>query len=290
MCINDKYAIYCTVLIASIRRFDDPVFHIFHDGLSQKSIDMISSKAGNVKFYLISEDLFSGIGTNSKWPSIVYYRLFAAELLPENLERVLYLDCDIYVRGSLKELYTIELGDKYLAAAEDVLHACFGMLNALSIDPINSYFNSGVMLIDLNKWRKFSVIDKAVSYSATYRESIIHPDQDCLNYIFQGRWKPINKKWNFLKNFQNSYSSVEHLMADYQCEGSTYPVVIHFSGVKPWKAGNHSIFKYQYHRLAEEIGYGFILEKVSLKSFLIFYGLKVVSLIGRFKLRTNYYL
>lgn len=88
-----------------------------------------------------------GAPTTSRYPQEIYYRIFAAKYLPQNLDRVLYLDPDLIVNGSLAELYDLPMDDYYFAAASHV-GPVLQKVNELRLDmdEDSPYINSGVML------------------------------------------------------------------------------------------------------------------------------------------------
>ena len=93
------------------------------------------------------------------WPLTCLQRLFLCDYLPKELNKILYLDCDIIARNSLKELYEIEFDkEEYCAAVPDcVSDIC---RNNIGIDNRSNYYNSGVVLINLELWRKENVAEK----------------------------------------------------------------------------------------------------------------------------------
>jgi len=117
------------------------------------------------------------------WCGIVYARLFLPKFFPE-LDRVLYLDSDTMIVGSLHELYSIDLGDKL-----------FGM----NMGIVPEYgFNSGVMLMDLRKMREdVDLYPKLDGFMRTFSASFFLPDQTTINRFFADRILPIDRKYNF---------------------------------------------------------------------------------------------
>ena len=185
-----------------------------------------------LEFIQLNESWFDGLVLNHHFKKSNYYRLFAADLIGS--KTCLYLDADIVVTGSISELISIELNDSYLAAVENpgfMRHEELGMRSQ------SSYFNSGVMLLNLEKWRKCN-LKKSVIALVKKKPSAIHfVDQCGLNGIVDGNWIKLDLKYNFqtcmLREF--NYSMIY--------SGDT-PVIIHYTGSsKPWHINNSHPYK-----------------------------------------------
>ncbi len=203
-------------------------FHILTDGLSEKAMENIKTvqKLGNgdVEFININSELFKGvvIPPNTQWTIATCFRLILAEVLPK-LERVIYLDCDISVLTSLWDLYNTDLGENFCAAVEDILTK--KIAKRLGLD---RYYNSGVLLINLEKWRSDKIADKLLEYAVNNTDKIVYLDQDVLNVVLQGKIKTIDDKWNC--QFAGPNNILSNRFNCIEKKG-----IIHFIGrCKPW--------------------------------------------------------
>ena len=165
-----------------------------------------------------------------------YFRFKLPELLPK-LDKVLYLDCDVIVRTSLKELFAVSLKDKAVAMVEDVESKRESERLA-----IKKYFNAGVMLINLDYWRKNNVSILLFEYAKNNKKKILWQDQDVINAVLEGKIKSISLKWNyqyFLYDKINEQDLVE-------CS------ILHLAGrFKPWLIPfEHFIYECYYYFLA----------------------------------------
>ena len=172
-----------------------------------------------------------------KHASIVnYYRLLAPQLLPGNVNKVLYLDSDIVVRHSLTELWNTDLTDYALAAVEDGVPSLAGDLEL----PVGSkYFNSGVMLIDLAYWRKNKVDELAIAFIRNNPTKVQYWDQDALNAILAHRWIELPDRWNQQTDFQARCRVCD-------------PAIVHFCGgdeYRPWHWRCQHPLRHEYHQL-----------------------------------------
>jgi len=166
--------------------------------------------------YLVPDDsLFEGLPTGI-WPVAAYYRMIVARLLPKDVRKIIYLDCDILILGDLKELYNINLGGKMLGAVRDPIEGERSCVR-LGISIGAGYFNSGVLLIDIVEWRKADVEPRLFVVLRKWREKLFFPDNDALNIAFRESWLCIPERFNAFP-----FSHVSN------------PLIVHFASAKPW--------------------------------------------------------
>lgn len=173
-----------------------------------------------------------------------YARLLLPEVLPEGWNRVLFLDTDLLVLGSLSELWETSLGEFSFAATQDpytpVISAEHGVpgWRELGLDPGAPYFNAGVLLIDLYRWRRNRISERAFDYIRDHRDEIQLADQEALNAVANGRFLALEPVWNVMNYWYWPGGDVrvqEHVVDQAR--------VRHFNGDnKPWVS-------WQYHEL-----------------------------------------
>lgn len=184
-----------------------------------------------------------------RWPGAagggvtLYYRLYLAEALPDDVERILFLDVDLHVEGDLVELWRSPFDGHIVQAVPDA-YADKAHLPRLSridfprgprFDASTPYFNAGVLLIDLARWRRENIGAQAAGFLWAYGERLSGRDQDALNLALFGRWKPLSAKWNFheipgaLRSWRAGADTPETLR-----EAILRPSIVHFIGCKPW--------------------------------------------------------
>lgn len=163
--------------------------------------------------------------------SATYYRFFIDRLLPLNIEKVLYLDSDIIVNGPLDKLFDYDLQHGIVAAVPEAdSHADLVRLN-LPSEP--GYFNAGVLLIDLQAWRRERITDQLLDICSNRPDNLTWPSQDPLNLILRDIWRPLPP----IYNYNHGYSALVPARRAYQ-----KPLIIHFSGTpKPWTAAGLSL-------------------------------------------------
>ena len=196
---DNKYAPHLTVMLLSLfeQHFADEIrVHVIVNEAFTERAPMQGALGGSsvhVTFASIESRLPPGLKV---WESVtvaVYYRLLLAELLPLKLDRVIYLDCDLVVRASLRQLWSLPLGGHVLGAVPDPGFLGRAKLGMSHTEP---YFNSGVMLIDLQHWRRHGIGEAAIEFAAQHPERLSFGDQCTLNWTVRGRWLAIDQKWN----------------------------------------------------------------------------------------------
>lgn len=176
--------------------------------------------------------------TTDRYPTEMYYRIFAAKFLPDDVDKVLYLDPDIIVKGNLHLLYDKPLENKFYAAAVHV-GKFIGFMNSVRIgkDKDEPYINSGVMLMNLAELRKRQNEDDVFQYINVYNKRLFLPDQDILSSLYAGDFIMIDPdyfnltEWEFA--FRHDSKAFKNM--DWVNENT---VIIHYCGRnKPWKKG-----------------------------------------------------
>lgn len=141
-----------------------------------------------------------------RYPQEMYYRLLAARFLPEELKRVLYLDPDTLVINSLLPLWELELdGHLFAAAAHTGKTEIANNVNRFRLGTEGDYYNSGVLLMDLERCRNEIHTEELFDYVSNHGDELILPDQDILNALYGGRVLAVDDFiWNYdARNFSN---------------------------------------------------------------------------------------
>lgn len=219
-------------------------FHIYlaGDGLTLEdwaSLKTLCARFG-VQLYpvKIDEQWFDSAPTVRYYSRAMYYRLLAAQMLPEDIDRILYLDPDMLVIGPLRALYDTDLGD-------DLYGACIhkGLVNLstpvnrirLSTYGTEGYFNSGMLLMNLQRIRREVAPAAIFNYVKKNHQLLVLPDQDVLNGLYGERILPLDE---CLYNYDARKFS-EYLLASQGGHDVSWvmahTVILHFCGKKkPW--------------------------------------------------------
>ena len=164
-----------------------------------------------------------------------YYRLMLSEILPESVHKVLYMDGDLIVRGSLLPVWDTDLTGYAVAAAPDGLGGDIEFFNRLRYPFEKGYFNAGVLLVNLDYWREHAVINEFYDFIKNRAEDIVFCDQDVMNYVFQDRKTSFPIKYNFNSGFLFKPPKFDYWKNEKEFkEALQNPVVVHFAGDKPW--------------------------------------------------------
>ena len=245
-CINvclasdDNYSKYAGVVIASIlanaNSTDKLNFYILDGGISkenrQRILELKSIKDCEINFITIYEGLFEEykkVKTHEYITLVTYYRLKLASILT-NISKVIYLDCDVVVESSLKDLYNKELGDYPLAGVLDI------SLKSVKKNP--TYVNVGMLLMNLESIRKQNIETKFVQWTNEHFEKIKTGDQEIINEVCRGNILIIEDEWNVQSsNFTNRSSYTNN------------PKIIHFTSKrKPWHYASFSFHRDLYFK------------------------------------------
>lgn len=241
--LDRNYISYFNVMLYSMLYSNpDEYFHIYliHcaiDPSNMMATNELLRDRGQLHLIRIQENL-DDAPTTDRYPQEIYYRIFAAKYLPETLDRILYLDPDIIVNKSVRELYDMPMGTAFFAAASHIgnlLH--FFNEIRLDIDEKMPYINSGVMLINLRQLRMEQNYKAVFDYINTHKGKLFLPDQDIISGLYGTRIIPLDSY---------RYNMTERLFAFHKQSGDkmdldyvrNHTVIIHYCGRnKPWKAG-----------------------------------------------------
>lgn len=176
-----------------------------------------------------------------------YFRLLVGELLPAGITKAIYLDADIVVTGDLGRLWELELNGHLALAVPDAYFQLYHRARlgdfAFHDDDhpstFDCYFNAGVLVIDVEAWRKEAVGPRALTVADHHKEALTFHDQDALNYVLRGRWGALGPTWNLHELFDGlMYWDRRQYRRDEVAEALHNPRIIHFIGpTKPWMRG-----------------------------------------------------
>lgn len=207
----------------------------------------------DIHWMYVDDNLIGDVVLSKRITKTAYYKILLPDLLPLNIKKVIYLDSDLIVNSDLYGLWDLSM-DGYHALAIPEVQADVRYLSSpkaiklyrqLGLTPDAKYFNSGVLLIDLDKWRRDEISKKTIEYSRRNLGYINWWDQDALNVTLYGKWKEIDSRWNQLSQVHD-FSSWEESPFDKK----TYevlikqPFIVHFNTHrKPWLWGCKHPFK-----------------------------------------------
>ncbi|HLS09345.1 glycosyltransferase family 8 protein [Lentibacillus sp.] len=239
----------------------DEMFTIYlmHSSLKQTELDdlsrFIQEHGSMLRPIYVADDYFLDAPAQSYYTKEMYYRLLAFKFLPESLDRILYLDPDILVINPVRELYETDLkGYLYAAAYHDKISV--KEVNKIRLTPYNidAYYNSGVLLMNLEEQRQHIDEQTIYQFVEKNRARLIMPDQDVLNALYSKKIKSLDE---MLYNYDTRFYSHYKIKSNGICDMDYiihHTVILHFCGrKKPWKkrySGKfHALYKH-YEKLA----------------------------------------
>ena len=279
--INEAYAPYAYVMLNSLfgKNPEAEVFvYLLQYDLSDVSRERIEAFAegqGNHVIFLTIDikRLSERLPRTVTWPVEVYFRLFLPDLLPEEVDRILYLDSDIIVNRSLRDFYESDFTGKLLLGCRDLAlinlttEQCLGKRTE-RFRPLfeeRRYINSGVILFHMAELRKKYSFQDYMNLAEELEYRIFSPDQDLINLLHREEIALVDEwRYNFLAwiGANNGY--------DYD-RTSREVAIIHYAGQGPWRGGNHvhySLERFWWDRAIEtpyagELLKQFVLDEVS---------------------------
>ena len=206
----------------------------------EKILDFFSKKYNkNIELLMIDSTSLDSYSLTHQLTKATYFRLYFANLLPKEIDKVLFLDSDIIVRKNIDDLLSLDFKIKNDCKGEYYVYAVDHKFTKKEITRLRElnfvgehYFNAGVLLINLKKWREDNVTSSFISTLEKYNNKILWADQDILNLVIDNQWGKISYNYNAFGldgEMDNNYK------------------IIHYIGMsKPWQLRNKHPYKYLY--------------------------------------------
>ncbi|WP_282005387.1 glycosyltransferase family 8 protein [Propioniciclava sinopodophylli] len=193
-----------------------------------------------------------------------YLRLALGEVLPADVSSVLYMDVDMLVTDSLAPLWELPDGGEVAWAVRSVHYpslCTYGAMDhwpELGLDPRAPYFNAGLMMIDMRRWREQHIGRKALDHLASPLANGALADQEGLNVALAGRWGELDPKWNQQSPLLEHNRGAQLMYDDDTLVAAREkPAVIHYlSRPKPWHADCTHPLREDWRRVANETAFG----------------------------------
>ena len=207
--LHDKdghYSVWVGTVMQSILEHTDSriCFHILHDETlstaNKYKLEMVAHNGSSkIEFHKIDEDDFSAVKDQmSRFTIGTMFRCSLPGLLPD-LNRIIYLDADLFVNRDIKELWDVDIREYCLAGVVDegvAVHNYPRILNKYPEIKKESYFNAGVLYMNLKKIREFGNLKKLVLDFLIENPEADLPDQDALNVLFHNKVLYLDGSWN----------------------------------------------------------------------------------------------
>lgn len=252
LCKNNKHKFHFFLLTQDVKKKDTEFLKklIIDEGHSVKFIDINDTLR---KIY---------INPNAnKWPKVVFARLLLSDLLPNRIKKILYLDGDTIIRGDIKELYEMDLANNVIGMSVEPTKDKQS-LNDLGLG-INPYYNSGVILFDLEKWRQGCFGQKCMDYFYANWQNLDYYDQDVLSIVMKGKIATIEPRYNFSDYYyiypyrviKNYFLPSLYFNKTIFEKSKKHPIIVHFIGkyTKPWTSSNSRPFIKEFYDYANQL-------------------------------------
>lgn len=266
---DDNYAMLAGVSIASLLEQcgadTDLTVYVLCCKVSEENIERLRAVSDSYPQEVILIDASEAIQELSKqyidaqrWSLAAFARLLTPELLP-SIEKILYLDCDTLVTDDVTELWETPLGQASCAAVLEPISP-FHKKN-VGLPKTGPYYNSGVMLIDLNKWRKENVIFRFAECIKRHNGLVPFVDQGCINEVCRGdivtlpvRYNVHTLLYDFTYEEASAYRRESGVYDKEEIEAAKkHPVVVHFTSSflsrRPWIEGSEHPYTKEWERI-----------------------------------------
>lgn len=193
--INSGYVPPLCVMLRSLLNAQPecPVsLYIIHSQLTDEDFKVVRTRVPDQRLTIfpvpVPADFLQDAPVLFHFPKEMYYRIFSAQLLPRELDRALYLDPDMVINRSLMPLYNMEMEGAFFAAARAINPLTqLEYKRRLNMPEDSEYFNSGVLLMNLEALRKDQDPQQVLTFITDNREKLILPDQDILNALYYNK-------------------------------------------------------------------------------------------------------
>lgn len=259
--INDKFVAQLATTLLSIKlnsHLQEVNVYVLQEQKLARTADLerFCKQLGmNYLPVLVDQDLFKNAPVTDRYPTTIYYRLLAHELLPKSVHKILYLDADILCINDIAQLYDTQIDDYlYASAIHTELTNTTEVINKIRLQNFDAdgYYNSGVLLMNLDRVRKEVRDEDIFDYIRTH--TLLLPDQDVLNALYGRYIKSIpDQLYNFDTRKGRIYETISfgEWTLDWVIKNT---VILHYCGRdKPWltekNTGRYTALYKQYFQM-----------------------------------------
>lgn len=238
-CISDNYS---SIVAVTLQSFVDHhtndsafTFHLVSEALSSDNLDYLrrviaQRPSWQLMYHPIEEKSLAHIPTGP-FTIHAWYRIFLDKLLPDHVDKVLYLDADTLIASSIDELFQIPLENVAIGAAKDQQNFITATKQRIGLPQQHTYVCSGVLLMNLSYWREHNIAQQILDWAIANAHRLGCPDQDAINVVLRGKMVVLPAKWGIIaRNFlYDAFYQTEEAAEAYH-----HPCIIHYAGCAPW--------------------------------------------------------
>lgn len=275
---DENYAQHAIASIISLLErntdFNDIYIYLVENKLCEETKNYIKNIVNEFRrkvIFISIEEVCRNFKKNDDFPISAYARLFISHI--DNIDKILYLDCDTIINGTLLDLWNVDIEDYLVAGVQD--NPAMYMSAIVGMGRQDRYINSGVLLINLKKWRNDNIEQIFIDFINKYNGSVPHHDQGVINGVCKGKILVLNPKYNMmpemiyfgkekimkLYNIKNYYEEKEIF---YAIEN---PVIIHYISKfynRPWNETCTHPHKRLYKDYLEKYNWNYTITKQEL--------------------------
>lgn len=224
----------------------------------EKLRQIVEARHGRLEVITPDLERLKSAYISNQYSVATYYRLMIGEILPADVEKCIYCDCDMIALGDLAELWVEDISPNPIGAVTD--HAMVlsqknfaTRREQLGMGEKDHYFNAGLLVIDLKAWREGRFGEKTLQL-ATTRQFRSH-DQDVLNMVFCGNWHVLPSRWNCMPAIYGFHAKLFMNLGRFPdvVDARKRPGIVHYAGrYKPWEFPATKGFNDVYYRYLAE--------------------------------------
>ena len=246
----EKLGISMLSLLENNTGCEDISIYILDGGISEEnkaSLMETGERYGRTVVFLNVMHLLNDDMKQQRGSVSTFSRLYLSRLLPENIDKVLYLDCDLLVLKDLEKLYDSDISDYYCAGVGDCVSESH--LKAIGLNVENNYFNAGVLLVNLKMWREEQVEEKFENFSTKCNNDVLYADQGIINSVLSERSLKLPPEYNcytaiydFTYKDLMTFRKPKRYYSETEIESAKNdPAIVHFTtsflSLRPWVEG-----------------------------------------------------
>jgi len=255
---DDKFAMPLAVTLFSalknLHPGNDCHLFIIDGGIKSRKKERIeralrkASRRFEIRWIPFDLNSITAVRTTKVISKAAYLRILIPNLLPQSVSKVIYLDCDMIVESDLSDLWSLHFEGKPTMGVQDY---CFPYISSpsavsnfeeLSLPPDTPYCNSGLLVMNLEFWRKHDLTARIFDYLNANGDRLKHFDQDGINAIMAGNWVLLDPRWNVslssVPNFGDGLQLSREEKEKRRQQIRNSPYIIHYTSKhKPWHSG-----------------------------------------------------
>ncbi|MBO1308631.1 glycosyltransferase family 8 protein [Enterococcus sp. 669A] len=257
---DENYAPYLSVMLCSlldhVSKDVSLNIYVIDDEISESSKEKLeetvqnNSKQATIQYLTVDGQIYEDFLVSDHITTTAYYRISLPKILKKyEYQKVLYIDADTLILDDVAKLYQADLQGKTIGAVIDPGQT--KALERLGIDSEDYYFNSGVMVIDIERWNDNKITEKTIDFLKNHSDKIIYHDQDALNAVLYEDWASLHPRWNMQTSliFDRHPAPTKQYEQTYK-EGNATPAIVHFTGHdKPWNTLEDHPYQDEYMNL-----------------------------------------